>query len=289
MNNSQRIILTRLVVGYMLIFLVLRLVENSTPSGLMSPPLFIVQMDISYWLYRLIHIGDFIIYNHAGAIGFDFLLFASGCLCFMFPLQIRWVILFSILVFIYILTLNGFGMHHAHAMTGMMIVLLPFWVIDNDKFYLLWQGIRYYTCFLYGMAFIWKTLIKDSFFNWQQGIGSFKLNLVTYLYHNPHGLIAAFFRWCIREEWFLNAGNLLLMLIEASMLIGFFTKKWDRLLFWFPVFIHLTTYFFSDVLFFELLVLDFSFLSIKQLNGLGRFFQNRTKKRLELDTPNIGT
>jgi hypothetical protein len=285
MTNTQRVILTRLVVGYMLIFLLLRLLENATPTGLLKPPLFIVQMDISYWAYRLSHIADFILYNRVGAICFDFLLFGSGCLCLLFPLQIRWVMLFSILVIIYILTLNGFGMHHAHSMTGMMIVLLPFWVIDNAKFYLLWQGIRYYTCFLYSMAFFWKTIIKDSFFNWQQGIGSFKLNLVTYMFHNPDTWLSAFFRWCIREDWFLNAGNLLLMLIEASMILGFFTKKWDKLLFWFPVFIHLTTYFFSDVLFFELLVLDFSFLSLRQLDGIGRFFQKGTSGRLETSYP----
>jgi hypothetical protein len=273
MTNKQRIILTRIVVGYILFFLFLRLFEHTTPSGLMKPPLFKVQMDIAYWAYELSHIPDLIIYNKTGAICFDCLLFGSGCLCFIFPLQTRWIIPFSIGVFIYVLTLNTFGMHHAHAMSGMMIVLLPFWVADNARFYLFWQGIRYYTCYLYGMAFVWKTLIGDSFFNWQQGIGSFKINLVTYMYHNPGTLLSGFYRWCIREDWFLNAGNVLIVLLEASMILGFFTKKWDRLLFWFPVIIHLTTYFFSEVLFLELLVLDFSLLTTNQLDSLSQYFK----------------
>jgi len=262
---------TRIVIGYILFFLLLRFFEHGTSSRLNGPPLFIVQMDITYWAYRLSPIPGLIIYNKIGSIVFDCLLFSTGILSFLFPLRTRFIIPFSIFVFINTLTLNGFGMHHAHWMTGVMIVLFPFWVKDNSKFYLLWQGIRYYTCFVYGMAFIWKTWIGDSFFNWQQGIGSFKLNLVAYLYHNPDTLLSSFYRWCVREKWFLNSGNLVITLMEASMIIGFFTKKWDKLLFWLPIFIHLVTYFFSDVLFFELLVLDFSFLSVRQLDGLSHF------------------
>ena len=273
MTNKQRIILTRLVVGYMLFFLLLRFFEHGTSSGLMKPPLFIVQMDITYWAYRLSPIPGLIIYNKIGSIVFDCLLFGSGILSFLFPLKTRLIIPFSLFVFIYILTLNGFGMHHAHWMTGMMIVLFPFWVKDNNKFYLLWQGVRYYTCFVYAMAFIWKTAIGDSFFNWQQGLGSFKLNLVAYMYHNPDTLLSSFYRWCIREGWFLNAGNLIIMLLEASMILGFFTKKWDGLLFWIPVIIHVATYFFSDVLFLELLVLDFSLLGVKQLDRFQTFIK----------------
>jgi hypothetical protein len=273
MTSKQRIILTRMVVGFILFFFLLRLIEHTTPSGLMKPPLFIVQMDITYWAYRLSHTADLILYNTYGAIAFDCLLIVTGCLSILFPLQTRWIIPFSLLVFVFVLTSNGFGMHHAHWMTGTMIVLFPFWVSNIEKFYLLWQGIRYYTCYVYGMAFIWKTFMGDSFFNWQQGIGSFKINLVEYLYHYPDTLLAGFYRWCLREDWFLNTGNLFIMLLEASMIIGFFTKKWDKLLFWIPVFIHLTTYFFSDVLFFELLVLDISFLSLKQIDGVAGYFQ----------------
>jgi hypothetical protein len=272
MTNHQRIFLTRLVIGYILFFLFLRFFQEATPSGLMKPPLFLVQMDITYWAYRLSPLAAVIIKSKTGSILYDCLLFGTGLASFAFPLKTRLIIPFSLFLFVFILTTNGFGMHHAHWLTGTMIVLFPFWVKDNNKFYLLWQGIRYYTCFLYGMAFIWKTILGDSFFNWQQGLGSFKLNLVTYLYHNPGTLFSSFCRWCIRDGWFLNTGNALIMLLEASMILGFFTKKWDRILFWFPIFIHVTTYFFSDVLFLELLVIDFSFLSIKQLDSLSQYF-----------------
>jgi len=59
-------------------------------------------------------------------------------------------------------------------------------------------------------------------------------------------------------------------LLEGIMVVGFFTKKYDRWLIWVPVVIHVTTYFFSDVFFIELLVVDLSFLSVTQLDRLGK-------------------
>ena len=270
MNKEQRIILTRIVIGLMLIFLFIRFFQHATPSGMASPPLFTIGLDITYWFYKLTNIPTPAIESPAGAILFDLLLFCSGILAFIFPLRRAFIISFSVLVFIYGLSFNAYGMHHAHAFGGMMIVLIPFWFADHSGFYLLWQGIRYYTCYIYVASFIWKALVSHTAFYWQQGTNTFKINLVEYLYHNPTGLLTSFYRWCIREDWFLNVGNLTIVLLEAAMLIGFFTKKWDRYLFWIPVWIHVTTYFFSDVMFLELLVLDISLLSISQIENLGR-------------------
>ena len=270
MTKEQRIILTRMVVGLMLIFLFIRFFQHTTASGMGSPPLFTIGLDITYWIYKMSNIPTLVIQSPVGAGLFDMLLFCSGLLAFIFPLRRTFIISFSILVFIYGLSFNAYGMHHAHAFGGMMIVLIPFWFADHSSFYLLWQGVRYYTCYIYLASFIWKAFISHSAFYWQQGINTFRFNLVEYLYHNPTGLLPSIYRWCIRETWFLNAGNLLIVLLEATMLIGFFTKKWDRYLFWIPVFIHATTYFFSDVMFLEILVLDISLLSMQQIDFLGR-------------------
>lgn len=268
MNNTQRTIITRIVISYILLFLVLRFIEHLTPSRLLAPPLFHLQLDISYWLYKLSGIPSLIIYNKTGAILFDLLMFGTGLLSLIFPLQRKWLIPFSVFLFIYAISFNTFVMHHTHSNAGLMIVLFPFWFADNTRFFLLWQGIRYYTCFLYFTSFAWK-LVKGSFFNWQQGIGTFKVNMAEYIYHNPDNVLSGFYRYCIRHDWLLNAGNIILALMEGMMIIGFFTKKMDRLLFWIPVTIHVVTYFFSDVLFFELLVLDFSLLSGKKIEAIG--------------------
>ncbi|HTQ63293.1 MAG TPA: hypothetical protein VMI12_00770 [Puia sp.] len=268
MSSGQRIIITRCIIIYILCFLLLRFIEYTTPSRLLSPPLFNLQLDITYWVYALLGIPEIIVHNPIGAVIFDFLLFLTGIFAIIFPLNRYFVISFTLLTIIYVLTFNAFATHHSHSMAGMMVILLPFWVADNEKCFLLWQGIRYYTCYIYSISFIWKTFIGSSFFNWEQGVGTFKSNLVDYLYHNPETLLSGFYRWCIREEWFLNIGNIFIVLLEGFMMIGFFTKKYDKILFWFPIIIHVTTYFFSDVLFFELLVLDFSLLNMNQFERM---------------------
>lgn len=270
MTNTQRIILTRIVTGFILCFFFLRFIEHTTASSLLAPPLFAAQLDITYWAFQLLHLPGFLIYNQPGAILFDFLLFLSGVLAFIFPLTRKWIIFFTILVFLQAISFNSYGMHHTHSLAGFMIVLFPFWIKDSEKFNKLWQGVRYYVCFIYSISFIWKAFVTQVIFNWEQGIATFKPNLVEYLYHNPEGLLSGFYRWCISNAWFLNTGNLMVVLLEGIMLIGFFTKKWDRALFWIPVIIHLATFIFADVLFFELLVLDFSLLSLLQLEHIGK-------------------
>ena len=272
MNTFQRTLKTRIVISYILFFLIVRFFEHVTPSGLLSPPLALVQMDVTYWGYQLAGISDLIVHNQAGAWLFDMLLFLTGFLSLIFPLNRPVIISFTIALFLYVISFNCFAMHHTHMLTGFMIILFPFWVSDIRKTFLLWQGIRYYTCLIYAMAFIWKVFITKSFFNLHQGIGIFKVNLADYLYHNPETFMSAFYRFCIRESWILNLGCIIIVLLEGLMIIGFFTKKLDKILIWVPVLIHAATYLFVDVFFGEMLVLNFAFLSLQQIDQIGKRF-----------------
>jgi hypothetical protein len=269
MDNRQRIILTRLVTGALLFLLLLRLADHATLSGIVSPPLFTANLDLTYWLYLLSGLPDLIVHNRAGAIIFDLMMFGAGLLSFLFPLQRRWIIPFSILLFIYAVSINAFSTDHLGQVWGYMIVLLPFWVADNNKFWFAWQGMRYYTCYAYVMAFVWKTMLNDSFYYTQQGVNSFKLNLFDYIYQNPDNLMTHMYKWFLRHDRILNGGEKFTVLLEGIMVIGFFTRKYDRWLIWIPVTIHVLTYFFVDVFFIELLVMDLSFLSLSQLDRLG--------------------
>jgi hypothetical protein len=275
MDNGQRIVLTRLVTGGLLFLLFLRWAEHATLSGLASPPLFTMELDITYWLLSLSGIPAFIVHSGAVAKLFDMLLFGTGLLSFLFPLNRKWIISFSILLFLYAISFNTYATHHVGQVSGFMIVLLPFWVRDNDVFYMGWQAMRYYTCFVYVMAFIWKTLINDSFYYLDQGVNSFKKNLFDYIYQNPDNQLTQAYQWLLRHQWTLNTGEKLIIALEGIMTIGFFTRKYDKLLIWIPVAIHVATYFFADVFFIELLIIDLSFLSLSQLDRIRRAFRER--------------
>jgi hypothetical protein len=273
MNSAQRTVLTRLLTGYTLLFFVLRFLQWVTPSRLQGPPLFTTGLDLTYWAYRLLHLQQLLMMNKTGAVAFDLGVVVLGLMVLLFPLQRKWIIGFSILIALYAISFNSVAMIHTVTVDGLILVFLPFWIGDGERFSLAWQGIRYYACYLYFSAFIWKVFIGNAFFYWGQGVGTFKLNLADYLYYHPDTFLSGFYRWFLRHEWALNGGHVFTVILEGLMGIGFFTRKFDRALFWIPVLIHVITYFFSDVFIFELLVLNFAFLSNGQLDWVGRKFK----------------
>ena len=272
MNDRSRITITRLVTGSLLFFLALRLAEHATLSALGTPPLFTVDLDVTYWLYKLSGFPDWLMRHRAATIVFDSCLFSSGVLAFIRPLDRRIMLVFATLSFVYALTFDLFATHHLAQVVGFMIVLLPFLAGSNLSFTLAWEGMRYFTCLIYFLAFLWKTCFNDSFYYLHQGVSSFKYNLVDYIALNPGTTMTALYKWFLQHSWLLDAGEKSLVLLEGFMVIGLFTKKHDRWLIWGPVVIHLLTYFFSDVFFIELLVIDLSFLSVSQLNRLADIF-----------------
>jgi hypothetical protein len=270
MNNNfanERIVLQRLVLAYILFFLLFRLFTNATPSHTLQPPLYLIQFDPVYWLFKFSFLS-LINSNQLAADIFDTILFASCALAILFPLKRLFVISFSILLLLYAVSYNIAIVHHAHPLSLTIIITFPFWVKRPTDWKLMWEGMRYYVCFVYTASFIWKTVLGNSFFVWNNGVTSTKLNLAEYLYHNPHSFSAGIMKYFIVHPALLNTGHVLVILLEGLMVIGFFTKKYDKYLILLPVIIHLATYFFSDVFFIEMLVGLFAFLNVRQINWL---------------------
>ena len=270
MDTKSRIILTRIVTIYILLFLALRFFLHVTPSNLLQPALSNGYMDITYWLFNLTGILHFIVSHKVIAAGFDIALFSCALLVVFFPLKRRFIIPLSLLLFLLGLIYNNYSLHHNQTMAGCMIVLFAFWPKDNDSCFLLWQGVRYLTCLIYPISFFWKTIYGKAFYYWPQGVGTVKANLVEYMYMNPGSFFTGICKWFLQHGWILNAATMAIALMELLMLTGLFTKKYDRVLFWIPILIHVSTYFFTDVLYYELLVLDISLLSLSQINAIGK-------------------
>lgn len=275
MNDRQRITITRLVAGALLFFLALRLTEHATLASLGTPPLFTVESDLTYWLYKGSGFPEWLMRHRAAAILFDLGLFSSGLLTFLFPLNRRIIFAFWMLSFLYALTFDLFATHHLAQVDGFMLILLPFLAGNNVNFTLAWEGMRYFTCLIYFLAFLWKTCLGGAFYYAHQGASTFKYNLVDYLSLNPGTRMTAVYSWFLQHPWLLNSGEKGIVLLEGIMVIGLFTKKYDRRLIWGPVFIHGITYFFSDVFFIELLVIDLSLLPVSQLDKLAALFTFR--------------
>ncbi len=270
--EKERIVISRLVFGFMFIFLLFRFLLYITPSHLLQPSLFILNFDFSYWAYKFSGFTDLIIYNQTGAVLFDSCLFLFCFLSILFPFKQIFVVPFGFLFLIYAITYNTFIVHHSHPLAIMMLITIPFWAKKNESWKLLWEGMRYYICYIYAMSFIWKVILGNAFWDWDQGIITTKYNLVEYIYHNPDSMMTSIYKFFITHSQLLNAGNTLVILLEGLMVIGFFTKKYDRYLIWLPVIIHLSTYFFADVFFIEWLVLIFVFFTKNDVDTITKRF-----------------
>lgn len=263
--NQNRVIIGRCVFTFFLLAFLFRFFMDATPSGMMQPVLFRYNFDFTYWFFGLTGIFGIILDTKTGSLLFDVLLFSSCLLCIVYPLRFYFCIIFGFLFLVYSLTYNATIVHHSHPLALMTLASVPFFFKKNITWNFLWEGFRYYVCYSYFISFVWKAFIGKSLLFWNMGYISTKENLVEYLYYYPGTFMSFIYSFFLRHPALLNLGLILVFMLEGVMIIGFLTKKWDKLLLFIPIIIHLSTYFFSDVYFFEMLISVFAFLKSKDL------------------------
>lgn len=276
--TQNRIILGRWVFTFYLLALLFRFLMYATPSGMLQPVLFRFNFDFTYWLFDLIGIFNFVLHSSPGSILFDVLLFVSCILCIVYPLRYY----FAILFLFYTLSYNAAIVHHSHPLSLMTLATVAFFFKSVMAWKYMWEGFRYYVCYCYFISFIWKAFIGKSLFFWDMGYVTAKGNLVEYLYYYPDTIMSLIYSFFLSHPTILNLGLILVFLLEALMVVGFFTKKWDHILLVFPIVIHISTYFFSDVYFFEMLVGVFAFkqsTALIKCNLNNNIFRVRRKER----------
>ncbi len=255
-----RPVITRTVVSFFLFILLFRLYSHVLPFQLKGPLLTKIDLDPLLWLYKALNIGEVIVANQIASCVFTIFLFASAVLCFAYPLKKLFIIVFTILFNILALTFNLYLTHNTHLLIGMSIILFCFWPAKNDVFELLWDGMRYFICWIYLSSLLWKC-INGSFFQHDFGIVSFKANIAWILYENPYSVRSAAYGFFLHHPAIANFGAKLIFIAEGFFVIGFFTKRYDTFLAVLIIGIHSTLWFFSDVLFIELFVFVFCFIS----------------------------
>jgi len=182
-----------------------------------------------------------------------------GYLYGVYPLKRIFIIPFTLLFIMLGVVFNLNIAQNSHLLVAMMFILFAFWPRKDADFELLWEGMRYYACWVYASAFVWK-IINGGIFQPDFGEISFKVNVAWILYENPHGIWASLYAFFLRHPFLLNQGARLLFFMEGLFIAGFFTKKWDMVLIALIVMIHIATWIFSDVVFIEIGVLIFTFL-----------------------------
>lgn len=266
-TDTKTVILCRLVMTAVFVSLCYRWTIQTLPYQFLDPPLFSYALELPFRLYKFLHLPDVLVYNNVTSVIFSGLLLITSFLGILFPRKNWLIIIFSILFFLYFLSYDTFVIIHVHPLAMMVWITIPFWPKKADNRLFLLDALRYYAIFIYVVSFIMK-LKGGSFFTWENGVNSLKWNLADYLYCFPDTITASIISFSIAHPFYVNMGHTVILLLEGIMVIGFFTKKYDRWLIWIPVIIHLSTYLYSDVFFVEILVLVFLFLDEKQISWI---------------------
>ncbi|MEM7103118.1 MAG: hypothetical protein AAF502_08320 [Bacteroidota bacterium] len=254
-----RKVLGRWVFGFIVVFLLYRFASNAFTHQLASPVLKFAWVDLAYWMVHLLRLPEMITGHLAVSIVFDLLLFTSAVLSAVFVNKRIFPIAFGVLFALYFLTYNSFSAHHTHCMAGILLVSIPFWFKSDKSFSFLWEGLRYFTLWIYFSAFLWK-LFRGALFHLDQGYAVFLNETANYIVQAPDSFWGKTYSYFIANPdlatVFVAAG----VIAQAAFIIGFFTRKLDWLWFILPILFHTISYCFLGVFFFELLVLNFTLL-----------------------------
>ncbi len=262
-------IIIRVITLWMITFCMVRLWEGALPNTFYPLHLAKPQYDFSYWFIRWTQLDLLILKNALSANIFTVSLFVSLVLLFIWPKKWGLGILAWLHLFLLYAITNIYIGHNQHYLAASVTILLVACLPIRSWFSYAWEGMRFFTCWLYASAFLWK-LWLGAFTDWGTGVETVKTNMAAWMYHHPKHFFTDILAWGISHPFLFNAGHKAIIIAEGFFIIGFFTKKYDLHLIVFALLIFISTMLFSDVFFVEQLIILFPLLPLrfwKYLNG----------------------
>lgn len=266
-----RPLITRIAISLCLLSLAARAFYHDLSTQLVAPPLFRVDYNVTYWLLKNSFLDNVIIYNNTFSLLFRVLLFTVGIALVIFPLQ-RWLaILFAVLYFFEVNLLCIHVCFTPHVLGGFVIIVWAFCVRSDRSFSQWWQALRYYSCFIFFSAFLWK-LSSGALTDMSHGIAFTQEHYAQFLYHYPNSWFGAVIQTCLQHPAMIAIVEKILFFSQAVFCIGFFTTKYDGLLIFCMTLFLFSISFAGAYFFYELAILMMTFIpAAKYTPIVGRF------------------
>lgn len=221
----------------------------------------------TYHVYKWLDIESWLVHHQVVATIFDYGFLVLIIVGLIKPLH-QWLLRF---LFVFI---SLYAIAYPIHLTFSVHYFAPIWIMSVILLFnrpnmvnIIWEALRYYVCWVYGSAFVWK-IIYGAIFDWNNGFKVMQQNMAQYLLLNQPGDMTPMYRWMYEHAYLLNLGQYLAFIIEAFFIVGFFTKKYDKWLLWCIPILHISLYIFVDTLFIESLIFCLVFMSISQWHSL---------------------
>ena len=227
-----------------------------------NPVLIYPHIDNTYWAFHLLQIPQFIVSNTYITIAFDLILISTSfALIFLFKNRLL-TRLFAIWFFIYFICVNSFSGHHSHMLVGILLSNLIFCFNDSNLQVKLIKWMRYYLLFIMSSAAIWK-IWRGSVFDINHFSNLLYNQHIYEIYENKNGILMQLIQYLITHKNFAHILYILATGLELIFIIGFFTRKFDKILIALFIVFFVMNYFLMGLNFVELSILLLSFWRMK--------------------------
>lgn len=257
--------ITKMVSLFLLVVWLWRWWQGLLLYQLQAAPFVSVEADNSFWLFHASLIPFLAIHSVAGLF-FDFIwLFAAGWLTFR--QYSKWVGLALAAVFwSYFFIYNSVATHHEHTLVGLLFFTVLINIRQAENFVFCFVGLRYYAVFAMFSAGFWK-LWRGSLFLPNQMSEILKRQHLEYLINYPDAVYSDFIIFLIQNpsisNWLWYAG----WALELFFVVGFFTRKWDKILIFLFLAFFVMDYFLMNLCFIEFCIFVLVFYSWKGIWG----------------------
>lgn len=244
-----RAFMARVIFAWLFLVLVYFFSTNTLLSQMQQPVLIYPGSDNTFWLLHVLRIPQFLLQHYWAALAFDIVLTVSCIICIVVPDQklfTRVTIIGTWLL--YVCYCTAAGKHYAQI--GYLLAPIPFFALREDRFTLLWDCLRYWICFLYLSAGVYK-VYYGGFGSGHDMTGILQVMNAEWFVFNKDASQASSIQYLINHpslsQWLFRIATC----IDLLMIVGFFTKRFDRLLLAGLIAFHVANYFLLHISFIE--------------------------------------
>jgi len=192
-------------------------------------PFIRVKTDNVFWIYHAFQI-PYIVLKYQFLAFFLDLTWLILALLSLLKGQNRWFSrLACLLVINYLIISNSASTHHEHVLVGLLFFMPLLLFRDKTNFVLVFAGIRYYAIFTLFSAGLWK-IYRGSLFTPNQMSEILKHQHIDYLISYPQADFSNFIAYLIAHPSLANLFWYGGWFIELIFALGFFTRRFDKLL-----------------------------------------------------------
>ena len=241
------------------------LISNSMLAQMQRPPFIFEEKEWIYKLYLGTGIAQLITSSAVASSLFDIslLVFTIG---FLLSKRTIFAVLFSLVALNYFMTYNMVTGHHYHGLVGLLVISMPFWFKSEQRFNFSWEAVRYYLLYIFSSAALWK-IMRGSVFYHNQLSDILKAQQIDLLLQNPDNYKAHIAQYLIAHSDLTHALLIATVILQLVFIVGFFTRKFDMVLFALSIAFVIANYFVMGIVSFELLILNLTLLSWEKIEA----------------------